>query len=115
MSLFNAIKGGEGKNVEFKEEIPSGQAIAKTVVAFANTAGGKLIIGVNNLGEVIGLKPDFDILELRYIVPSIIYDNCYPNILFGYIYYDYKCKNDISNRGIQRQSTSVLSKKPWNT
>ncbi|NMB96962.1 MAG: ATP-dependent DNA helicase [Clostridiaceae bacterium] len=81
MSLFNAIQGGEGKNVEFKEELPSSQAIAKTVIAFSNTAGGKLIIGVSNQGEVTGLQPNVDILELRDKVASVIYDNCYPNVL----------------------------------
>lgn len=81
MSLFNAIQGGEGKSVEFKEELPSSQAIGKTVIAFSNTAGGKLIIGVNDQGKVTGLKPDVDIFELQDKVASIIYDNCYPNIL----------------------------------
>ncbi len=81
MSLLNAIQGGEGKSVEFKEELPSSQAIAKTVIAFSNTAGGKLIIGVNDQGEVTGLKPDVDILELQDKVASVIYDNCYPNVL----------------------------------
>lgn len=81
MSLFNAIQVGEGKNVEFKEELPSSQAIAKTVIAFSNTGGGKLIIGVNDQGKVTGLKPEVDILELQDKVASIIYDNCYPNVL----------------------------------
>jgi len=81
MSLFNAIQGGEGKNVEFKEELPSSQAIAKTVIAFSNTGGGKIIIGVDDQGKVIGLKPDIDIFELQDKVASIIYDNCYPNVL----------------------------------
>ena len=81
MSLLNAIQSGEGKNVEFKEELPGSQAIAKTVIAFSNTAGGKLIIGVNDQGNVTGLKSDVDIFELQDQVASVIYDNCYPNIL----------------------------------
>lgn len=81
MSLLNAIQNGEGKNVEFKEKLPSNQVIAKTVIAFSNTAGGKLIIGVNDQGEVTGIKPDIDILEMQDKVASIIYDNCYPNVL----------------------------------
>jgi len=81
MSLLNAIQSGEGKNVEFKEDLPGSQAIAKTVIAFSNTAGGKLIIGVNDQGNVTGLKSDVDIFELQDQVASVIYDNCYPNIL----------------------------------
>lgn len=81
MSLLNAIQSGEGKNIEFKEDLPGSQAIAKTVIAFSNTAGGKLIIGVNDQGNVTGLKSDVDIFELQDQVASVIYDNCYPNIL----------------------------------
>ncbi|MEN1760737.1 ATP-binding protein [Anoxynatronum sibiricum] len=81
MSLLNAIQSGEGKNIEFKEELPGSQAIAKTVIAFSNTAGGKLIIGVTDQGNVTGLKSDVDIFELQDQVASAIYDNCYPNIL----------------------------------
>ena len=81
MSLFNVIQGGEGKNLEFKEALPSSQLIGKTVIAFSNTAGGKLVIGVTDQGEVAGLDPDIDILELQDKVASVIYDNCYPNVL----------------------------------
>lgn len=81
MSLLRTIQNGEGKKVEFKEKLPNSGAIARTVVAFSNTGGGKLIIGVNDQGEVIGLKPEIDVLELQDKVASIIYDNCYPNIL----------------------------------
>ena len=81
MSLQNNIQSGESKNIEFKEELPNSSAIAKTVIAFSNTVGGKLIIGVNDQGEIVGLKPDVDIFELQDKLASIIYDNCYPNIL----------------------------------
>jgi ATP-dependent DNA helicase RecG len=36
----------EGKTIEFKETIRSLDGIMKTVVAFANNAGGTIIIGV---------------------------------------------------------------------
>ena len=81
MGLLNAIRSGEGKLIEFKKVLPGGQAIAKTIVAFSNTAGGKLIIGVSDQGQVIGLDRDVDIFDLQDRVASIIYDNCYPNVL----------------------------------
>ena len=81
MSLIKTIQNGEGKTVEFKEELTGSQAIAKSVVAFSNTAGGKLIFGVNDQGEVIGLKQDVNIFELQDKIASIIYETCYPNIL----------------------------------
>ncbi|AHM57302.1 ATP-dependent DNA helicase [Peptoclostridium acidaminophilum DSM 3953] len=81
MSLINAIKNGESKIVEFKEKLPGSDAVAKTVIAFSNTGGGRLIIGVTDQGKIIGLDNSIDILELRDKVASIIYDRCYPNVL----------------------------------
>ena len=40
MDILTQLSKGEGKTVEFKEELPLSDQIAKTVVAFANTAGG---------------------------------------------------------------------------
>ena len=40
------LASNEGKTVEFKETTQSLHGIVKTVIAFANTAGGTLIIGV---------------------------------------------------------------------
>ena len=81
MSLIQAIQGGESKYLEFKVELPTSSTLAKTVIAFSNTGGGKLIIGVNDQCKIVGLKPDVDIFELQDKVASMIYETCYPNIL----------------------------------
>ena len=47
------IERGETRTVEFKKELPQDSSKwIKTVVAFANGAGGKLLIGVSNLDEL---------------------------------------------------------------
>ena len=38
----------EGKTLEFKENCKSLQRIVQTAVAFANTAGGSIVIGVRD-------------------------------------------------------------------
>lgn len=81
MNLLDTIAKGENKNMEFKVELPSSISLAKTAIAFANTGGGKIVIGVNNEGELIGLKPEVDVFELQDQVASIIHENCYPNIV----------------------------------
>ncbi|SHF21914.1 ATP-binding protein [Alkalibacter saccharofermentans] len=81
MSLQKSIQDGEGKTIEFKVELPNSNTLAKTIIAFSNTGGGKLIIGVNDQGEIIGLEPDENIFELRDKVASIIYETCYPAVL----------------------------------
>ena len=47
---------GEGAYVEFKEKIPKRrEKFLKDIIAFANTSGGKTIIGIaDETGEVIG-------------------------------------------------------------
>ena len=39
------------------------EAIIKTVVAFANSQGGTLLIGVNDDGQAVGLEPDYSTLK----------------------------------------------------
>jgi ATP-dependent DNA helicase RecG len=42
--LSNEIQKGENKKLEYKEKLPLNETIAKTVIAFSNTTGGKLLI-----------------------------------------------------------------------
>ena len=54
--LEHLIAENEGKTIEFKETARSLNGIIKTVVAFANTAGGIIIIGVKDkTKELVGL------------------------------------------------------------
>lgn len=62
------LKKGESEIQDFKLEITSSQKIAKTIVAFANTFGGRLWIGVKDSGKVNGC----DTLEERYMIEQAI-------------------------------------------
>ena len=46
--LENLIFSSEGKTLEFKENTNSLNKIIQTIIAFANTAGGVIIIGVKD-------------------------------------------------------------------
>ncbi len=70
----------EGRRLEFKGEIPSSSDLAKTIVAFANDAGGDIYIGVDNYHNVIGL-PEDELTQLEEQLSSMIFDRCYPTIL----------------------------------
>jgi predicted HTH transcriptional regulator len=52
--IAQLIPQPEGKQLEFKRDLSSPQPIMKTLTAFANTAGGRLIIGVADDGQVLG-------------------------------------------------------------
>ena len=60
------IDSGEGLKLDFKFEISNAQKIAKTFVAFANTQGGRLLIGVKDNGVIAGIRTDQEI----YMVES---------------------------------------------
>ena len=54
------IIAGESKTIEFKEELPAdSKKYMKTVVAFSNTAGGKIIIGISDkTEEIVGVPKE---------------------------------------------------------
>ena len=80
MIVIAQIALGESKTLELKRELPSAEHIAKTVIAFANTSGGKLVIGVDDERKIVGIVGD-NIFSLQDRIISIIFDSCYPNIL----------------------------------
>lgn len=63
------ILAGESKNVEFKENLPEKSIkYMKSVVAFANGSGGKIIFGIaDKIREVIGLR-EATIISIRHFV-----------------------------------------------
>jgi predicted HTH transcriptional regulator len=58
MNLRQLIRQGENEVLDFKQTIGSVQKIAKTLVAFANTKGGKILVGVRDNGSIAGVKPE---------------------------------------------------------
>ena len=56
--LHELIRGGESEKVEFKAVVPTEDTVAKVLVAFANTQGGTLIIGVNDDSTIVGVPED---------------------------------------------------------
>jgi len=65
--LLKIIREGEGERVEFKEK-PDG--IGKTLVAFLNTNGGILLVGISDRGEIIGIKKK-EIEKIERIISAI--------------------------------------------
>lgn len=62
MDLKMVIKQSEGRRLEFKENLPSKSDLCKTITAFANDAGGILLIGIKDSPrQVVGL-PEKDLI-----------------------------------------------------
>jgi len=52
------IEQGEHQQLDFKFEISDSRKIARTLVAFANTDGGKILVGVKDNGVIAGIRSD---------------------------------------------------------
>lgn len=78
MEIKKLLKEPESKTLEYKRDLSSMDSILKTIVAFANTAGGILIIGKSSRSELIGIK---DIFREEEKLANSIADNIRPTIL----------------------------------
>ena len=57
--LEGLIKQGEGYNLEFKKAFPTkASELAEEICAFANAAGGTLLIGIDDKGKIAGVSTD---------------------------------------------------------
>jgi len=74
--LETLIHEPEGKTLEFKRDLSTPKNFLKTLVAFANTAGGRLIFGVADASrQVIGVENPLDEEErlCNQIADAMIY------------------------------------------
>lgn len=82
MDIKKLIADTENKNIEFKETLPSNsQKYTKTVVAFANGIGGKIIFGVSDDNrEIVGIEKEkaFKVVDA---ITNAISDSCEPTII----------------------------------
>ncbi len=56
--LQRLIWQGENDQVDFKQRVTQPEKIARTMVSFANTRGGTILIGIKDNGEVCGVDPE---------------------------------------------------------
>ncbi len=47
---------GEGQHIEFKLRVPRPERMAREMIAFANSGGGTLLVGVDDDGSIVGVK-----------------------------------------------------------
>ena len=78
--VLTYISEGEHLKQDFKMRIDDAQKIARSLVAFANTSGGRLLIGVKDNGNVCGVRPEE---ELHMIIRSAE-EFCQPHVHFSH-------------------------------
>lgn len=75
MDINNLLTLPESKTLEFKQDLSSLKPILKTIVGFANTAGGIIIIGFSPEKGILGIE---DILQAEESLTSSISDSISP-------------------------------------
>ena len=77
--LKRLVSEGEGLQLEFKRKAAYPEKIVRELIAFANTHGGTLLIGVDDDGSIPGVKyPD----EEAHVVIESLNKHCRPPLLY---------------------------------
>ena len=74
--ILQLIGKGESELLDFKKTISSASKIAKTLSAFANHKGGRLLIGVNDNKTISGVKSE----DEKYMLDLAAHFYCKPEI-----------------------------------
>ncbi len=79
MKIEEILQKGEGTTLEFKENLKSEDTIISTLIAFSNTSGGRVIIGVEDkTHHIVGVEDPYKVVEA---LAGKIHDMIEPRIL----------------------------------
>lgn len=78
LHIQKLIQEGEHQMLDFKFEISDSRRIARSLAAFANTDGGRLLVGVKDNGAIAGVRSDEEIHMIQaaaemYCQPQVDY------------------------------------------
>ncbi|MFH1296293.1 MAG: ATP-binding protein [Bacteroidota bacterium] len=76
--ILRLISEGEHQLLDFKFEISDANKIARSLAAFANTDGGRLLVGVKDNGTIKGIRSE----EEYYMLDAAANLYCKPPVLF---------------------------------
>lgn len=77
--IKSLIAEGEHQQLDFKFAVSDAKKIARSLVAFANTDGGKLLIGVKDNGTIAGIRSE----EEAYMIETAAIMYCKPEVEFS--------------------------------
>ncbi len=80
--IITLLEQGEGQSVEFEKIIPSTEDLARDIVAFANSDGGKIVLGLDDKNKhLVGIEIENND-EFKSWVKDICENHCSPKITF---------------------------------
>lgn len=108
----DSLLQGESKNIEYKEMVPEdSQKYMKSVVAFANGDGGRIVFGIEDgTMQVVGI-PQSDLFRLMDAITNAVTDSCAPMIIPDLFVQEVKGKSLIIWRLRQECSARIISKR----
>ena len=74
--IHQLVAEGEHEHQDFKFEISDARKIARSISAFANTGGGKLLVGVKDNGKIAGIRSEEEI----YMIEAAANMYCQPKV-----------------------------------
>ena len=81
MAIEDILKG-ESKNIEYKIVLPErSDKYLKSVVAFANTSGGKIIIGIDDKEKRVVGVDEKSVFQIMDQIANSVSDSCEPQII----------------------------------
>lgn len=81
--IQNLIEEGEHEHQDFKFQISDARKIARSISAFANNSGGRLLIGVKDNGNIAGVESDEEI----YMIEQAATMYCRPSLQVAFSIY----------------------------
>lgn len=79
--LYNLIEDGENSRTEFKRKFSEPEKIAKEMIAFANSNGGRILFGVDDDSSIVGVQSEKGELELIDFAARYF---CFPEVDYNY-------------------------------
>ncbi len=79
IEVIELIARGEDSRTQFKQNIHNAESLAGDLGAFSNSSGGRILVGVDDQGNVHGLAPD-DIRRLNQLIANTATNNVRPSI-----------------------------------
>jgi len=71
--LHKLVAEGEGQHLEFKHKVAHPEKVVREMIAFANSEGGTILIGVDDNHELVGLKyPDEELQSLAEALQKFV-------------------------------------------
>ena len=109
--IKNLILQGEHQQQDFKFQVNDSRKIARTLVAFANTDGGKLLIGVKDNGVIAGIRTE----EEYHMIEAAAAMYCKPEMDFAFRHWNIDGKRVLEVDVPRAQVKPVYAKTDNNT